>query len=190
MRPPHTLPYVYFSLLPPADAVRAIAGLGRVEQSRVGQAPAFELVDGLQTLPRVLSESIATNLVAMVWQPAGATRAYIAYSPANYASKFRTEPPAVGYPPEASEPGAIILVDPATMQPTNAAEVGTPISEIAVIVAGDRATAMQFAAPGGNYGIVYPLQVVKAPAEKKGPSTGAIIAGIAAAAVAALLIFA
>jgi hypothetical protein len=179
MRPPHTLPYAYFSLLPPDAAVRAIAGVGRV-----GQAPT--------AFPAELAQSIAANLAAMIWVPDASQSApnasgYTAYSPGSYEVNFGTPPPAApGYPDTAT--GAYVLADENTAAPVDALTAGRPLDRIDVVVTRDASTATLFTTEDEFKVVLSPSAA--ALAKKKGISTAAIVAGLAAAAVAALLIFA
>lgn len=185
MRPQHSLPYVYFSLLPPGDAIRAITG--------VGQISTFEVVGGLQTFPKDVATSIATNLAAMIWvptsEPGEPPGQYTAYSPSSYERDFGTPPPIeVGYPPSAT--GAYVLVAPASISPVDALTAGRPLERAMVVIAANIGAALLFATPGDTYGVVVPKTTGTTSTEKKGMSTAVVVAGLAAAAVAALFIFA
>jgi hypothetical protein len=177
-----TLPYPYFSLYPTTIRARVttVAGLG--------QGPAFEDVGGLQTFSPDVAQSIATNLAAMIWVLTGAGT-YTAYSPGSYEVNFG-EPSitAPGYPSNATAPGTYVLAAVTTIAPVDALSTGRPLDKIDLFVAQNKEQAAGLASPGGNYGVVL-APAAALPAEKKGVSP-AIIAGIAAAAVAALLIFA
>lgn len=173
----YTVPHPYLSLLP------------RPARTGLGQAPGFELVDGLQAFPKPLADSIAANLAAMIWvQTFHAS--YTAYSPGSYEVNFGAPPPAApGYPGEASSPGAYVLANPATVAPVDALSAGRPLDRIDVAIASSKNMALSVAAPGEIYGVVLAPAAATTIAEKR-TNTAAIVAGLAAAAVAAILIFA
>jgi hypothetical protein len=179
--PPFT-PYPYSSILPRTVRTRVavVAGLGQV--------PPLETVNGLQTFPKPVADGIATNLAAMIWVPTLST-SYTAYSPGSYEVNFGAPPPAApGYPGEATAPGVWVLANPSTVAPVDALTAGRPLDKIDVVVAPNREVALSLASPGDSYAVV--LAPATSTIAEKRTNTAAIVAGLAAAAVAAILLFA
>jgi len=81
-----------------------------------------------------------------------------------------------------------VLADENTAAPVDALTAGRPLDRIDVVVTRDASTATLFTTEDEFKVVLSPSAA--APAKKKGISTAAIVAGLAAAAVAALLIFA
>lgn len=161
---------------------------------QLGQRP-VESVNGVQRLTREMRDYAVGVLASMYAAPGlqpdvpaltAASNVFTGYT--FYSAAPGTTPVAPGLPSVA--PGSLIVINVDDLvrfgQALGAQQAGTPIR---VVVAPDAAQAATIATSGSEWALLESAPVAAIPAEKKGLSPGVVAAGLAAAAVAALLIF-
>lgn len=163
----------------------------------LGQVAATEVVNGVQRLTREMRDHAVGVLAAMYAAPgldppvpaitaaSDVFAGYTFYTSEAYAARFPgVAPPAQGLNPVAST-GYVVVIN------TNDLVLGRAPGQIRVVLAADVAQASTIATPGSEWALLESAPVAAvpvAPVEKK-ISPVAIAAGLAAAAVAAVLIF-